>query len=158
MIVRSAVFGVILSVLSVIPASAQDERGFVRGLVGVTFGTAETSMLFGGGGGFSVGKGVQIVGEFGRMNDVLPEDLKDQLDFITALLTAQLGVPVSLDVTAPAIYGMGGARYTVPRVRVRPFGEVQAGWAHISFDIDAEVAGLDLSREVEDAADLESGD
>jgi hypothetical protein len=139
------------------PAWAQGERGFVRGLAGVTFGTAEASTIFGGGGGLTVGRGVQITGEFGRIGDVLPEELQDTLDLVSALLTVEVGVPIRLDVEASAFYGLAGARYTAPGGRIRPFGEAQGGLAHVSFDISAQVAGIDLSREVEEDVGLEGG-
>jgi opacity protein-like surface antigen len=153
---RPMCLGVILCALTAVPASAQNERGFVRGLGGVTFGTAETSTIFGGGGGVNVGRSLQITGELGRISDVLPEDLRDQLDFISALVSLQFGVPVRVDATAPAFYGLGGVRYTMPAGRIRPFAEAQGGFARITFDIDAEVAGIDASREIEDEANLDS--
>ena len=157
MTVKAMCFGVIVWMLGVVPASAQGERGFVRVLGGFTFGAAETSSIFGGGGGVNVGDRVQITGELGHMGDVLPEELRDDLDLVSALLTLELGLPVSLDATAPTFYGLGGVRYSSPTGRVRPFAEAQGGFARITFDIDAEIAGLDLSQDVEDEADLESG-
>ena len=47
MSVKAMCLGMILCVLGVVPAWAQSERGFVRGLGGVTFGTAESSTIFG---------------------------------------------------------------------------------------------------------------
>jgi opacity protein-like surface antigen len=157
MSLKAMCFAMILCVLGVVPAWAQNERGFVRGLGGVTFGTAETSTIFGGGGGVNLGGGVQITGEVGRIEDVLPKELRDELDVVSALISLELGVLISVDATAPATYGLGGVRYTSPVGRVRPFAEAQAGFAHISLDLDAEIAGLDLSKELEDEADLESG-
>src|SRR5687767_34687 len=87
MSVKAICFGMILCVLGAVPAWAQSERGFVRGLGGVTFGTAETSTIFGGGGGVNVGDGVQITGELGRIEDVLPEELRDELDSFSALIS-----------------------------------------------------------------------
>lgn len=155
---RGICFAVVLCGLGVGPASAQTERGFVRGLGGITFGTAESSAIFGGGGGFSVGNGVQITGEAGHIGDVLPKEISDELDLISALISLELGLPVRLGVEAPVFYGLAGVRYDVlPGGRIRPFVEVQAGVAHIGLDIQAEVAGLDLSQAVEDEADVESG-
>jgi hypothetical protein len=152
------VFGLILAVAGAVPASAQNERGFVRGLGGVTFGTAETSAIYGGGGGLAIGPGLQITGEFGRIEDVLPAELKDALALVSALLSLQLGLPVTFDATAPTYYGLAGVRYSVPRGRLRPFAEAQGGLAHITFDVDATVAGIDVSRELEDEAGIASGD
>jgi opacity protein-like surface antigen len=154
---RVTCVGAVVYLLSVTPSWAQTERGFVRGFGGVTFGTAEVSSVFGGGGGVNVGPNVQIVGEIGRIQDVLPSELQDDLDFFITVLSLELGVPISVDVKAPAIYGLGGLRFNVPTAgRVRPFVEGQVGVANISFHVDAEVAGIDISQEVEDEADLDN--
>ena len=46
---KSVFVGVFACLLGATPVWAQAERGFVRGLGGVTFGTAEVSSIFGGG-------------------------------------------------------------------------------------------------------------
>jgi opacity protein-like surface antigen len=143
--------------LAASPAWAQTDRGFVRGLGGLTFGTAEASSIVGGGAGVTIGSNLQIVGEIGRINDVLPSEIRDQLDLLTALLVLETGLPVSLDVTAPAVYGLGGLRFNFPMPgRISPFVEGQVGVANISFDVNAKVAGIDISREVENEADIDS--
>ena len=157
MVTKCLCVGLFTCLLSATPAWAQAERGFVRGLAGVTFGTAETSSIFGGGGGVNIGPNLQITGEVGRISDVLPSEIQDQLNLLSTLFFVETGLPVNMDVTAPAFYGLGGVRFNIPMAgRVRPFVEGQVGVANISFDIDANVAGIDISREVEDEADLKS--
>jgi opacity protein-like surface antigen len=144
--------------LGVSPAAAQGGAGFVRGTGGATFGTADAGAVVGGGFGIAVGPNVQIVGDFARVTDILPSEIRDGLDLISALISLEVGLPVSIDATAPAFLATGGVRFDVPaRGRVRPFVEVQGGVARISFDLEADVAGIDISREVEEEADLESG-
>ncbi len=94
-------------------AFAQSERGFVRGLGGVSFGT-ETSSVFGAGAGFNVGPNIQITFEVGRFQNVLPREIKDQLDLLASLLTAEFGLPVTIDVKLPAVYGTAGLRWNFP--------------------------------------------
>jgi len=135
---------------------AQSEKGFVRGLGGLTFGT-ETSSIIGGGVGFNVGRVVQITAEIGRMQNVMPKALQEEFDLVSDLLSTELGVPITLDARVPALYFSGGIRANVPTSsRVKPFVEVQAGVASISADFDAEVAGIDVSNELDNELDLES--
>ena len=137
-------------------ANAQEEKGFVRGLVGMTFGT-ETSSIFGGGGGFRIAKHVQLIGEAGRMQNVAPKEIQDEVDLESALLSADLGVPVTVNVKVPAVYAMGGIRMNVPTMRrFHPFVDVGVGVASISADFDAEVDGTDISDELENELDLQS--
>jgi opacity protein-like surface antigen len=129
--------------------------GFVRGLGGITFGT-ETSSIIGGEAGFNIGSRLQLVVDVGRMQNVMPKEIKDQLDDFTRLFNIEFGVPLEVDVKIPAFYGSGGLRYTVPRSgAVSPFVEVSAGVARISADVHAELFGVDISRDVEDEAGLE---
>ena len=88
------------------PVSAQgtsNSRVFVGGLGGVTFGTA-TSSAIAGQVGVRIMPNVFVIGEIGRMQNVLPGDIADQIqegiDFLE-----QAGIPVDIDVKAPAVYG-----------------------------------------------------
>jgi hypothetical protein len=69
---------------------------------------------------------IQVVGEFGRIGNVLPT--------ITA-------VPLSLlpfDVRASAFYGEGGVRFlAAPRSAVTPYVEASAGIARINLDVSS---------------------
>jgi opacity protein-like surface antigen len=133
---------------------AQAERGFVRGLGGITFGT-ETSSIVGGGAGFNVVPNLQVTVDIGRMQNVMPRKIKDDLDAAATLITIFYGVPVTIDVKIPAFYAAGGLRYNVPTTgRLRPFINGDVGVGHISADITSTVAGIDISRDVEEAADL----
>ena len=129
------------------PASAQDERGFIRGLAGVTFGNVQTSSIFAGGGGFNITRNLQIIGEFGRIQDALPNEIADALDDLALLVSLELGVPVTIEGSAPTIYGGGGLRYTFPtRGRIHPFVEGMAGVASVKLTIKAEVLGIEESE------------
>jgi opacity protein-like surface antigen len=139
------------------PTWAQSGRGFVRGLGGITFGSAATASILGGGVGVNLGRNLQITGEFGRIHDVLPNEVNEMVEDVAALFTLETGVPIDLDVQLPTLYGLAGVRYNVPTDgRIQPFVEVQAGFANISFDVEAEVLGIDVSDEIEEEADIES--
>ena len=136
--------------ISAVSYSQTSERGFVRGLGGVTFGT-ETGAMVGGGGGVSINEYFDVIGEFGWMQNVLPSELGNQLDDLATLITLIEGVPVSLDAKVPAVYGFGGVRGNFPTGnRVTPFVEGGVGVGHITLDLKAEVLGIDISREVEE--------
>src|SRR5262245_20941344 len=90
------------------PVGAQTEKGFVRGLAGVTFG-AETSTIFGGGFGWTVAPNLQITAEVGRMQNVIPGEIQDLLDEFNDFLVSEAGIPVDLDVAVPVFYFLGGA-------------------------------------------------
>ena len=150
-------FGVFLAAaaLLLVAAPARAQGGFIHGLGGVTFGT-EVGPVFGGGGGIAVGERLQIFGEFGRMGNVFPADLQDDLDDLSDFLSEQTGQSVTFDVRVPAFYGMGGARYALSTGRVRPYLEGALGFARLSFDVvSAEVGGIDFSDLVEEAADAD---
>ena len=147
----------VLVVLAAGPVTAQDERGFVRGLAGVTFGNVQTSSIFAGGGGISVGRGVQIIGEFGRIQNVMPNEIADLFDDLELLLEIDTGLDVEVDATAPAWYGAGGIRYTFPTMgTLRPFVEAMLGAANIGLDLSFVVDGIDFAEELEDEEGLES--
>ena len=139
--------------VSAICAAQTTERGFVRGLGGITFGT-ETGGAVGGGVGVNITDQLAIIGEIGWMQNVLPSELQDDLDTLTQFLTLFAEVPVTLDVKVPAVYGFGGIRANVPTGnRVTPFVEGGVGVARITLDVKAEVLGIDISREIEDELD-----
>jgi hypothetical protein len=93
--------------------------------------------------------------DIGRMQNVMPRKIKDDLDAAATLITIFYGVPVTIDVKIPAFYAAGGLRYNVPTTgRLRPFINGDVGVGHISADITSTVAGIDISRDVEEAADL----
>ena len=132
------------------------DGGFVRGLGGVTLGT-ETGGTVGGGVGVSLSPHVDIIGEFGWLQNVLPSELQDDIDTAATLITLLSGVPVTIGAKIPAVYALGGVRGNIPTgSRVTPFVDGGVGVGRISLDIDVEVLGIDISQEVED--ELELGD
>jgi hypothetical protein len=162
--IRSVVRGLFLCSLLIAPATAaaQSDSGspawFVGGLGGMTFGTV-TSGAVGGQVGFKVAPNLFIIGEAGRIRNVTPRELQDELDLFIALLEIELGVPVSFDVSLPVTYGFGGIRWQEPGRSLAPFAEGGVGFGHISLKIDkASVLGLDLSNEVEEAVGDEANE
>ena len=100
---------------------------------------------------------LDIIGEFGWMQNVLPTELQNDVDAAATLITLLTGIPVAIDVKVPAVYGFGGLRGNVPTgSRVTPFVAGGVGVGRITLDVTAEALGIDISQEVED--ELELGD
>jgi len=77
---------------------------------------------FGGGVSFEIAPGVQVLGEFGRLGNVMPKLLETGLAF------------TRLDLRTSAFYGEGGVRLlAAPRSAVSPYVEGTAGVAHLRF-------------------------
>jgi hypothetical protein len=80
---------------------------------------------FGGRVSFELAPGVEVLGEFGRLGNVLPETISLPLSF------SPVGVKVS------AFYGEGGIRLAAaPRSAASPYVEGTAGVAHLRFGIN----------------------
>lgn len=134
-------------------AAAQDGAGFVGGLGGVTFNTV-TSGIFAGRGGVHIGRGLFVIGEVGRAQNVLPKAIEEDLDDAEAFLEQVTGLPVSLELELPATYGFGGVRWAAPGGRrIRPFLEAGVGVAHLAAEIRATVAGVPVPQDVIDQFD-----
>lgn len=87
-----------------------------------SLGDSSFPVDFGGRVSFEVVRGVEVLGEFGRMGNVLPGFVRLPLSFS----------PVDLKVSA--FYGEGGVRLlAAPRSAVSPYVEGTAGVAHLKF-------------------------
>jgi hypothetical protein len=128
------------------PAAAQ---AFVGGLGGATFGTT-TDFAFAGRVGVRIAPHVYLVGEAGRMRDVMPSDLHTLIEDGLASIPDEIGnVPINVDVRLQSTYGLGAVR-VVGAGPIAPFVEVGGGAARLSLEVTASVAGFDLGNEVED--------
>jgi hypothetical protein len=111
------------ALLAAMPAAAQD-RPQIGGFGGYTFGNTTEATTFGGNVQMPLASGMEIVGEFGRLEDVMPSTLGTLIDF----------TPVNLHLSA--WYGEAGVRFTAPvHGPVRPYAEATGGFArmHTSF-------------------------
>lgn len=144
---------VALNVLVVSSAAAQptpEPRGFVRALGGATFVT-EPGALIAAGGGVRLNAHVSLIGEIGRLSNVLPKSLQQDLDDVAPLLASQFGQRLVIDGRARATYGITGVRVTGRGPRVAPFVEAMAGRARGTSVIHASVSGADVTSGVERA-------
>jgi Outer membrane protein beta-barrel domain len=119
--VRSCLVALMLSCLASAAAWAQPSRGSVVGFGGLTINGATSQPSFGGAVGVDLMPNIQVVGEVGRISNVLPSTL-NQLIALT---------PVDLKVSA--FYGEGGVRLlTGAHAPVRGYVETTAGFARLS--------------------------
>jgi opacity protein-like surface antigen len=87
-----------------------------------SLGDSGVPLDFGGGVAFEIAPGVQVMGEFGKLGNVMPKLVETGLAF----------TPIGL--TASAFYGEGGVRLmAAPRSPVSPYVEGTAGVAHLRF-------------------------
>ena len=106
--------------LLVASSAAAQDRPQVGAFGGYTFGTTTEATTFGGNVQTPLGSGLEIVGEFGRLEDVMPSTLGTLIDF----------TPV--DVHLSAWYGEAGVRFTMPgHSSVRPYAEATGGFARM---------------------------
>jgi opacity protein-like surface antigen len=149
--IGTVVLGAVLAIGLATPAAAQDPpspRMFAGGLGGVTFGT-ETSSAIAGQVGVRIARDLFVIGEIGRMQNVLPDEVADTLEGLEDLLEVE-GVPVEFDLDVPSFYGFGGIRWAPSGRRVRPFAEGGVGFAHLTLNGTAIVGGVDITDLIED--------
>jgi opacity protein-like surface antigen len=112
-------------VMLAVASSAHAQGNQVQGFGGLTFGDVTNSSTFGGSLAIPLTDNVQIIGEGGRMTDVMPTLFDDILDF----------TPV--DVRVSAWYGEGGVRFIGSSNHVvRPYVEATAGVARLNTGFD----------------------
>ena len=129
-------FVAVMALICAQSALAQD-RGSVAGQVGVTF-QAETALVLAGEVSGQVLPMLQIYGTVGRMQDTLPSELQDLIDFVDS----------RLDFSIPTVYGIGGVRAVAPAGPIRPYGVFGAGFARLSGAIKFD--GEDVTEEFVD--------
>jgi opacity protein-like surface antigen len=101
-------------------ASAQEPRASVSGFGGIGMGSFTTpNANFGGVIAGDLTPNIQLLGEVGRLGDILPSTTQTLFDLS----------PVSLDVSA--FYAQGGVRLTRASSAVRPYAEAAAGIAKL---------------------------
>jgi hypothetical protein len=110
----------VLLLLGVVPAGAQD-RAYVAAVGGLTF-QAETAGLFGAEAGFHVTRDLVVFAQGGRMLDVLPRSVRDDLDAAVETLEAFTGRPWNFEAQVEAAYFGGGIKYLLPTgTGLRPY-------------------------------------
>ena len=143
-------FGALLALsISVTPASAQEvPRGSLRAFGGVTF-MSETATVFGGGIGVRLTDHLEIVGDVGRLTNILPHDLQRDLDDAARAIGGAFGGTLAIDGKAPGVYGLGALRVGAFAGRgVLVYAEAGGGVAKGYSDITAYAGRTDVSNEI----------
>jgi hypothetical protein len=136
-----------LFLLAPLSALAQP-AGFVRGFGGVSFLT-EPGAAFGATLGLRINDGIDIVGDFGRLTNILPRRIQRDLDAAAQQFGSFFGAPVSIDLKAPGLYAFGGLRVTrAAGAHMRVYLEGGGGVARGTSRIEARAGAVDVSDEV----------
>lgn len=115
-------------------------RGYVEGIGGLTFGT-ESATMFGGEIGFDLSENVEVYGSVGRMQNIAPSYINEQLDVLDDVLTALTGQVWDFSVKAPSFFGVGGLKMRVPMEgNMRPYVLGGIGFG----SIDVNISEIDL--------------
>jgi opacity protein-like surface antigen len=110
--------GVLATALA-LPATAAAQHSQIQGFGGLTFGDVTNSSTFGGNVAIPLSGNLQVIGEGGRMTDLMPSLLGTLVDL----------TPVDLRVSA--WYGEGGLRFISSSGAVRPYVETTVGFARL---------------------------
>lgn len=127
---RTTVFGAILVATLFVSsaASAQEPRASVQGFGGIGMGSFTTvNTNFGGVITGDLTPNIQLIGEAGRLSNILPSTTQMLFDLS----------PVGL--SASAFYAQGGVRLTTGSGSLRPYAEASGGIARLT----PHVTGLD---------------
>jgi opacity protein-like surface antigen len=113
------------AIVLALPSAARAQNSQIQGFGGFTFGEVASDTTFGGGIAVPLSDNIQIIGEGGRMTDVMPSLVDTILDF------------TPIDVRVSAWYGEAGLRFIGPSSRaVRPYAEATAGMARLRTGFD----------------------
>jgi len=118
---RLSIASAIVAIVLAVPSTASAQGGQLQGFGGLTFGDVTDSSTFGGSVAIPLSDNLQIIGEGGRMRDLMPSLVGALVDL----------TPVDLRVSA--WYGEGGLRFIAPSGRsIRPYVETTAGFARLT--------------------------
>src|SRR5688572_14068898 len=116
----SALPACVVAALLVASSAAAQSRAQVGAFGGYTFGSTTEATTFGGNLRMPLAGGMEIVGEVGRLDDVMPSTLGTLIDF------------TPIDLRLSAWYGEAGIRFQAPGHRsVTPYAEATAGFARM---------------------------
>jgi hypothetical protein len=126
-------------------AHAQDQaKVFVRPMVAATVGAGPGAVF---GATFvikanKINQKAQLLAEFGRMQNIMPSSVADQVDTTAAKVADSRGGKGSSRATASANYGMGGFRYRLRDVNeAQTFFEFGVGAANVRSHVSAQIRG-----------------
>lgn len=157
-IVLTSLTAALMIATVVTPAAAQTAPPphpfVIHAQAGITFG-GPTGALFGAGAGVDIAAvpGLTVFGEVGRLTNIMNSDLQDLVDELAGVDESD-EFDFEFDISLPTVYGLGGARFTVPtNGPLGVFVEGGIGVGRVGIDVTLVVDGEDFSDEFEDALD-----
>ncbi len=134
--------------------SSDMPRAYLSALGGVTFGS-EAGGQFGAGINVVANQHLQVIGEFGRMSNVMPKATNDNLSTVAEGFTGDGTVPFSFTAAMPSTYGMGSVRVLgTQHNNLAPFVDGGFGFARVTTHLTATQGGTDVTGDFVTAADL----
>jgi hypothetical protein len=133
---RAILVAGVLAIAAAQPAFAQVQ---LQGLGGRT-DAGDHASFFAGAIGFKVSF-IEIDVEGGRLHDVLPSSLVDEI----RRLEVERGLPLQAVARVPANYAAGSVRFLIPGSTVQPFFSAGLGVARLQPQIDVVFNGVDFS-------------
>ncbi len=122
-------------------AQAQEQKVIFRPMVGGVVG-AGPGASFGAAIAFKAADKTQIHAEFGRLTNIMPKAVLDQVELRAAAEAQLRGGKHSSDATASGTYGMVGFRQALRDVSgANTFVEVGVGMARVTSEVSAVIRG-----------------
>jgi hypothetical protein len=123
------------------PGQAQDPKfvltPMVGGVVGSGPGASYSAAI-----SFKTGEKMQILGEFGKLSNILPNSVADQVEVAAAIAANSLNGKHSANASSSAGFGMVGVRRSLRDMSgAHTFVEIGVGMAHVTSEVDAVVRG-----------------
>lgn len=145
---------VLLATASYAAAQSDTPRAYLTAGGGMTFGN-EAGGLAAAGITVAPIQHLQIIGEFGRMSNVMPKATSDQINTAAEGFTGDGTVPFSFTATMPSTYGLGSVRLIgTEHNNLAPFVDGGFGFAMVSTHLTAVQNGTDVSGQLITASDL----
>lgn len=134
--------------------SSDTPRAYLSALGGVTFGSVAGGQ-FAGGINVVANQHLQIIGEFGRMSNVMPTATTNNLNTVAEGFAGDGTVPFSFTAAMPSTYGMGRVRILgTQHNNLAPFVDGGFGFAKVTTHLTATQGGTDVTGDFVTAADL----
>jgi opacity protein-like surface antigen len=125
-------------------------RLFLIGDGGIALGDEHKAGTFSGDVGVRIMSHLQVMGEFGRFTNIIPNSLNQDLSLTSLTLADQIGAPVTITQAAvPVRYGLGLVQVDLMKIgTATPYIEAGLGEARVSSHFSAESSGTSFSSQV----------
>lgn len=131
-------------------SGSAESRLFLVGDGGIALGDEHKAGTLGADVGVRIMSHLQVMGEFGRLTNILPNSLNQNLSLSALTLADQIGAPVTVTQAAvPVSYGLGLVQVDLLSIgAATPYIEAGLGEARVSSQFSAESSGTSFSSQV----------